>query len=198
MTISDNPAAQKLGYIRVSSVAQNTDRQLEGVTLDRVFIDKLSGKDTNRPQLQELTKYARRGDTVHVHSLDRLGRNMDDLRLLVKQFAEQGITVRFEKENLIFSPDTSNPMNTLLFNVMASFAEFERELIRERQREGVQIAKSKGLYKGRKREMTEERVQEIHTRVAAGESKAQIAKAMEISRDTLYRYLRDAEETACN
>lgn len=190
MTISDNPAAQKLGYIRVSSVAQNTDRQLEGLTLDRVFTDKLSGKDTNRPQLQELMQYARRGDTVHVHSLDRLGRNMDDLRILVKQFAEQGITVRFEKENLIFSPDTSNPMNTLLFNVMASFAEFERELIRERQREGVQIAKSKGLYKGRKREMTEERVQEIHARVAAGESKAQIAKAMEISRDTLYRYLR--------
>lgn len=198
MTMTEKPAAQKLGYIRVSSVAQNTDRQLEGVTLDRVFIDKLSGKDTNRPQLQELMKYARRGDTVHVHSLDRLGRNMDDLRLLVKQFAEQGITVRFEKENLIFSPDTSNPMNTLLFNVMASFAEFERELIRERQREGVQIAKSKGLYKGRKREMTEERVQEIHARVAAGESKAQIAKAMEISRDTLYRYLREAEGTACN
>lgn len=193
MTISDNPAAQKLGYIRVSSVAQNTDRQLEGLTLDRVFTDKLSGKDTNRPQLQELMQYARRGDTVHVHSLDRLGRNMDDLRLMVKQFAEQGITVRFEKENLIFSPDTSNPMNTLLFNVMASFAEFERELIRERQREGVQIAKSKGLYKGRKREMTEERVQEIHARVAAGESKAQIAKAMEISRDTLYRYLRNVE-----
>jgi len=198
MTISDNPAAQKLGYIRVSSVAQNTDRQLEGLTLDRVFTDKLSGRDTNRPQLQELMQYARRGDTVHVHSLDRLGRNMDDLRLLVKQFAEQGITVRFEKENLIFSPDTSNPINTLLFNVMASFAEFERELIRERQREGVQIAKSKGLYKGRKREMTEERVQEIHARVAAGESKAQIAKAMEISRDTLYRYLREAEGTGCN
>ncbi|MGE3550916.1 MAG: recombinase family protein [Geobacter sp.] len=193
MTMTEKPAAQKLGYIRVSSVAQNTDRQLEGVTLDRVFIDKLSGKDTNRPQLQELMKYARRGDTVHVHSLDRLGRNMDDLRLLVKQFADQGITVRFEKENLIFSPDTSNPMNTLLFNVMASFAEFERELIRERQREGVQIAKSKGLYKGRKRKMTEGRVQEIHARVAAGESKAQIAKAMEISRDTLYRYLRNEE-----
>jgi DNA invertase Pin-like site-specific DNA recombinase len=198
MKISDNPATQKLGYVRVSSVTQNAERQLEGLTLDRVFVDKLSGKDTNRPQLQELMQYARRGDTVHVHSLDRLGRNMDDLRLLVKQFAEQGITVRFEKENLIFSPDTSNPMNTLLFNVMASFAEFERELIRERQREGVQIAKSKGLYKGRKREMTEERVQEIHARVAAGESKAQIAKAMEISRDTLYRYLRDAEGTACN
>lgn len=193
MTISDNPAAQKLGYIRVSSVTQNTDRQLEGLTLDRVFTDRLSGKDTNRPQLQELMQYARRGDTVHVHSLDRLGRNMDDLRLLVKQFAEQGITVRFEKENLIFSPDTSNPMNTLLFNVMASFAEFERELIRERQREGVQIAKSKGLYRGRKREMTEERIQEIYTRIAAGESKAQIAKAMEISRDTLYRYLRNEE-----
>jgi len=114
----------------------------------------------------------------------------------VKQFTEKGITVCFEKENLIFSPDTSNPMNTLLFNVMASFAEFERSLIRERQREGVQLAKSKGLYKGRKREMTEERLHEIQERIAAGESKAHVAKSVGISRDTLYRYLKDEEQTA--
>jgi len=136
-------------------------------------------------------KYARRGDVVHVHSLDRLGRNLDDLRLLVKKFTEQGITVRFDKENLVFSPDTSNPMNTLLFNVMAAFAEFERSLIRERQREGVQLARAKGLYKGRKREMTDERIQKLRERIAAGESKAAVAKEMKISRDTLYRYLKD-------
>lgn len=193
MTMTDKPSAQNLGYIRVSSVAQNTDRQLDGLTLDRVFTDKLSGKDTNRPELQELLKYARSGDTVHVHSLDRLGRNLDDLRLMVKQFTEQGITVRFEKENLIFSPDTSNAMNTLLFNVMAAFAEFERSLIRERQREGVQLAKAKGLYKGRKREMTDERIKELQERIAAGESKVQIAKDMRISRDTLYRYLKEGK-----
>jgi len=193
MTLTEKPSAQNLGYTRVSSIAQNTDRQLDGLTLDRVFTDKLSGKDTNRPQLQELLKYARRGDVIHVHSLDRLGRNLDDLRLLVKRFTEQGITVRFEKENLVFSPDTSNAMNTLLFNVMAAFAEFERSLIRERQREGVQLAKAKGLYKGRKREMTDERIQELQERIATGESKAQIAKAMGISRDTLYRYLKEGE-----
>jgi len=191
MIITEKPSAQNLGYIRVSSIAQNTDRQLDGLTLDRVFTDKLSGKDTNRPQLQELLKYARRGDVVHVHSLDRLGRNLDDLRLLVKKFTEQGITVRFDKENLVFSPDTSNPMNTLLFNVMAAFAEFERSLIRERQREGVQLARAKGLYKGRKREMTDERIQKLRERIAAGESKAAVAKEMKISRDTLYRYLKD-------
>jgi len=193
MTMTGKPSAQNLGYIRVSSVAQNTDRQLDGLTLDRVFTDKLSGKDTNRPELQELLKYARSGDTVHVHSLDRLGRNLDDLRLMVKQFTEQGITVRFEKENLVFSPDTSNAMNMLLFNVMAAFAEFERSLIRERQREGVQLAKAKGLYKGRKREMTDERIKELQERIAAGESKVQIAKDMRISRDTLYRYLKEGK-----
>ncbi|MDY0301376.1 MAG: recombinase family protein [Trichlorobacter sp.] len=191
--MTGKPSAQNLGYIRVSSVAQNTDRQLDGLTLDRVFTDKLSGKDTNRPELQELLKYARSGDTVHVHSLDRLGRNLDDLRLMVKQFTEQGITVRFEKENLVFSPDTSNAMNMLLFNVMAAFAEFERSLIRERQREGVQLAKAKGLYKGRKREMTDERIKELQERIAAGESKVQIAKDMRISRDTLYRYLKEGK-----
>lgn len=181
---------QQLGYIRVSSALQNTDRQLDGVTLDRTFTDKLSGKDTNRPQLQELLAYCRQGDTVHVHSLDRLGRNLDDLRQLVQQFKAKGVTVIFHKENLTFSVDTeSNPISELLFNVMASFAQFERSLIRERQAEGVQIAKSKGLYKGRKQEMTPDRIAEIKQRIDAGESKASIAKALGISRDTLYRYM---------
>lgn len=187
-----NHKGQQLGYVRVSSALQNTDRQLDGLELDRVFTDKLSGKDTNRPALQELIKYARTGDTVHVHSLDRLGRNLDDLRQLVNEFKSKGVVVIFHKENLTFATDTkANPMNELLFNIMGAFAAFERELIRERQREGVQIAKANGLYKGRKQEMTPERVAEIKARVAAGESKAGIAKSLGISRDTLYRYLTD-------
>lgn len=189
MTLSEKPAPQNLGYIRVSSVAQNTDRQLEGQTLDRVFTDKLSGKDMQRPELQELIRYARQGDTVHVHSLDRLGRNLDDLRKLLQELTGKGVTVHFVKENLTFSSEAKNPMSGLLFNIMGAFAEFEREIIRERQREGVQIAKAKGLYKGRKQEMTDERIQEIKSRVAAGQAKATIAKDMNISRDTLYRYL---------
>jgi DNA invertase Pin-like site-specific DNA recombinase len=170
--------------------SQNTERQLDGIQLDRVFEDKLSGKDTKRPQLQELISYARKGDTVHIHSLDRLGRNIDDLRSLVQGFKIKGVVVHFHKENLIFTADDSNPMNELLFNVMAAFAEFERALIRERQREGIQLAKAKGVYKGRPTEMTSERLSEILSKIEAGESKAKVARDFGISRDTLYRYLR--------
>ena len=180
---------EKLGYIRVSSMAQNTERQLDGIELDRTFTDKLSGKDTNRPQLLELISYARNGDTIFIHSLDRLGRNLDDLRSLVTQMTGKGITVTFCKENLTFTSDKKNPMQELMFNIMAAFAQFERELIRERQREGVQIAKANGVYKGRKQEMTVDRIAEIKSRVAVGEPKAKIAKALGISRDTLYRYI---------
>jgi DNA invertase Pin-like site-specific DNA recombinase len=183
--------SQHLGYVRVSSVSQNTERQLDGLELERIFEDKVSGKNMNRPQLQELLRYARHGDTVYVHSLDRLGRNLDDLRSLVNQLTDKGVTVTFVKENLTFTSDKSNPLQELMFNIMASFAQFERELIRERQREGIAIAKANGVYRGRKREMTPERVSEINERIAAGEPKARVAKDMGISRDTLYRYTRD-------
>lgn len=181
--------SEKLGYIRVSSVSQNTDRQLDGLELNYVFTDKLSGKDTNRPQLQEMIKHARKGDTVYVHSLDRLGRNLVDLRDIVNQLNVKGVTVSFLKENLTFTSDKQNPMQELLFNIMGAFAQFERELIRERQKEGVQIAKLNGHYKGRKQEMTPERIIEINNRVESGEAKSRIAKSMKISRDTLYRYI---------
>jgi len=182
--------SQKIGYKRVSTLIQSTDRQLDGMELDRVFEDKLSGKDTNRPQLQELLAYARQGDTVFVHSLDRLGRNLDDLRKVVTQLTSKGITVTFIKENLTFTSEKASPMQELMFNIMASFSEFERALAKDRQMEGVQIAKAKGVYRGRKREMTQERIDEIKSRVESGEPKARIAKSMGISRDTLYRYLK--------
>jgi DNA invertase Pin-like site-specific DNA recombinase len=124
-----------------------------------------------------------------VHSLDRLGRNLDDLRQLVRSVRTKGVVVHFHKENLVFSTDDENPLNELLFNVMAAFAQFERALIRERQREGVQIAKAKGLYKGRPKQMTAERLKEIRSRIEGGEAKASVARACGISRDTLYRYL---------
>jgi DNA invertase Pin-like site-specific DNA recombinase len=181
---------QQLGYTRVSSHTQNTERQLEGIDLDRIFEDKLSGKDSNRPALQELIAYSRMGDVVHVHCLDRLGRNLDDLRQLVLTFRKKGVSVHFHLENLIFSAESDNPITELMFNVMGAFAEFERALIRERQREGVQIAKAKGLYKGRKRKITPEVVAEIRGRVEAGDGKAALAREYRISRDTLYRHLR--------
>jgi DNA invertase Pin-like site-specific DNA recombinase len=177
-----------VGYKRVSTVIQNTERQLDGVAVDKIFEDKLSGKDTNRPQLQAMLEYVREGDTVLVHSLDRLGRNIDDLRAIVKDMIARGVTVRFVKEDLSFTGDNSNPFSELMLNMLASFAQFERSIIGERQKEGVQIAKAKGAYKGRKQEMSAERIAEIKARITAGEPKAAIAKSMGISRDTLYRY----------
>ncbi len=187
---------KRIGYRRVSTVVQNTERQLDGVTVDKMFEDKLSGKDTNRPQLQAMIDFVREGDTVLVHSLDRLGRNLDDLRGLVKDMTAKGVTVQFVKENLTFTGDSSNPFSELMLNMLASFAQFERAIIRERQKEGVQIAKAKGAYKGRKQEMTPERITELNRRVNDGEAKAVVAKDMKISRDTLYRYLGSNKQAA--
>jgi len=183
-----NGKNQVVGYRRVSTLIQNTERQLDGVELDKVFEDKLSGKDTNRPALQAMLDYVREGDIVVVHSLDRLGRNIDDLRSLVKDMVARGVTVKFMKENLTFSADETNHFSELMLNMLGAFAQFERAIIKERQKEGVQIAKAKGAYKGRKQEMSEERIAEIKQRIANGEPKARIAKEMKISRDTLYRY----------
>lgn len=180
-------SGQIIGYIRVSSVGQNTERQLDGIALSEVFEDKVSGKDKNRPELQAMLKHARKGDTVVVHSMDRLARNMDDLRQLVKELTDKGVKVQFIKESLIFTGDDS-AMSKLLLSMLGAVAEFERAIIGERQREGVQLAKARGAYKGRKQEMTAERIAEIQKRIADGEPKAQVAKAMGISRDTLYRY----------
>jgi len=180
---------QRIGYIRVSSAEQNTARQLDGLELDKVFTDKISGKDTtNRPQLLAMLQFVREGDHIIVHSLDRLARNLDDLRKLVKDLTSKGVRIEFKKENLIFSGEDS-PMANLLLSVMGAFAEFERSLIRERQAQGIFLAKQAGKYKGRKRTVTPEQVEVIRRRVESGEKKAQIARDMGISRETLYQYL---------
>src|SRR5690606_12319810 len=125
---------QIVGYIRVSTVDQNTERQRIDVKTDRNFTDKVSGKDTNRPALQEMIAYVRAGDTVVVHSLDRLARNLDDLRRLVKELTGKGVIVHFKKESLIFNGEDTS-LSTLLMNILGSFAEFQRSLILEAQRE---------------------------------------------------------------
>lgn len=184
-------SGQFVGYIRVSSVDQNTERQenqLTGFKLHRCFTEKVSAKDNNRPALIEMMQYAREGDTVIVHSLDRLARNLDDLRKIVKELTGKGVKVQFLKENLIFSGDDT-PMANLLLNIMGAFAEFERSLIKERQMEGIAIAKEKGAFKGRKRTMTDDRVAEMRQRIASGDRKASVARDMGISRETLYKYL---------
>ena len=175
-------------YVRVSTFEQNTDRQLEGVDIDESFIDRASGKDTARPQLDSLLKFARRGDTVLVHSMDRLARNLDDLRRIVNELTRRGVQVQFLKESLTFTGEDS-PMANLMLSVMGAFAEFERALIKERQREGVDLAKQRGAYKGRKKLFSAQDVIALKARAAAGESKTKLAESLGISRETLYQYL---------
>ena len=182
---------QRVGYIRVSSMDQNPDRQLEGVEVDRVYTDKISAKDVNRPELQALLSFVREGDTIVVHSMDRLARNLDDLRSLVKSQTEKGIQIEFIKEGLTFSGEDS-PMATLLLSVMGAFAEFERALIKERQREGIELAKKRGVYKGRKKSLSEDQIELLKSQIANGETKASIARAFNISRETLYQYLKQS------
>lgn len=180
---------QRIGYVRVSSFDQNPERQLEEVRLDRVFTDKVSGKDTQRPQLEALLTFVRDGDTVVIHSMDRLARNLDDLRRLVQQLTGRGVHIEFAKEQLTFTGEDS-PMATLMLSVMGAFAEFERALIRERQREGIALARQRGVYQGRKKALSADQVTALQRRVAAGEAKAHLARTFGISRDTLYHYLR--------
>ena len=182
---------QRVGYIRVSSIDQNPQRQLEGIALDRVFTDKASARDTDRPQLRDLLRFVRDGDTIVVHSMDRLARNLEDLRKLVQRQTKRGVRVEFVKEGLSFSGDDS-PMAHLMLSVMGAFAEFERALLKERQREGIALAKKRGAYRGRKRILSTEQVIDLKTRIEAGEKKAKVAREMGISRETLYQYLRMA------
>ncbi|MDD9911890.1 MAG: recombinase family protein [Alphaproteobacteria bacterium] len=182
---------QRIGYVRVSTLDQNTERQLNGLEFHKTFTDKASGKDAQRPQLQEVLEYVRDGDTLVVHSMDRLARNLNDLREIVSTLTAKGVQVQFVKENLLFKGD-EDAMQTLMLSIMGAFAEFERNLIRERQREGIQLAKQRGVYKGRKAKLTNEQATEVRQRVAAGEKKTILAREFGISRETLYSYLRAA------
>jgi len=155
---------QRIGYVRVSSFDQNPERQLEQVEVGKVFTDKASGKDTQRPELDSLLAFVREGDTVVVHSMDRLARNLDDLRRLVQKLTRRGVRIEFVKECLTFTGEDS-PMANLMLSVMGAFAEFERALIRERQREGIALAKQRGAYRGRKKALSPERAAELLQRV---------------------------------
>lgn len=192
-TTKHPPRGQDVGYVRVSTLDQNTERQLDGMALDRVFTDKASGKDADRPQLVAALEYVREGDTLICHSMDRLARNLDDLRRIVRELTGRGVAVQFVKERLTFTGEDS-PMATLLLSVMGAFAEFERSLIRERQREGIAIAKEKGVYRGRKKALSPDQRQALKAKDEANEGKNRAALAREfgISRETLYQYLREA------
>lgn len=182
-------AGQRVGYVRVSALDQHTDRQLDGIDLDRVFTDKASGKNVSRPQLAALLEFVRDDDTVIVHSMDRLARNLDDLRRIVRRLTGKGVRVEFVKEQLAFTGDDS-PMANLLLSLMGAFAEFERTLIRERQAEGIAKAKQRGAYKGRRPSLAEHQILALVDRAASGEPKTLLAKEFGISRETVYAYLR--------
>jgi DNA invertase Pin-like site-specific DNA recombinase len=182
-------SGKTIGYIRVSTPEQNPDRQLEGLSLDKKFIDTASGKDLKRPQLEAMLSYIREDDTVVVHSMDRLARNVSDLRRIVSQCTQNQITVRFLKEGLSFTGEDS-PMSNLLLSVMGGIAEFERSLIRERQAEGIALAKKKGLYRGRKKSLSSEQVVYLKQGVAQNKNKSSLARELGISRETLYHYLK--------
>ena len=182
---------KRIGYVRVSSFDQNSERQLDNVKVDKQFTDSASGKDTKRPQLESLLSFVREGDTVVVHSMDRLARNLDDLRRIVQQLTKRGIKIEFVKEHLTFTGDES-PMANLMLSVMGAFAEFERALIRERQREGIILAKARGAYRGRKRSLAPDIIIQLCKRIKEGEPKAHLAREFGISRETLYQYLRPA------
>ena len=188
---------QRIGYIRVSTLDQNTERQLDGVELDKLFTEKASGKDTKRPLLTAALEYVREGDTLLVHSMDRLGRNAEDLLRIVRELAGRGVSVQFVKNRLTFA-GKADPMGKLMLTMLAAFGEFERELIRERQREGIAIAKAKGVYKGRKKALRPEEAHELVVQAHAGIPKADLARAYGISRETVYQYLRQNQSRFAN
>ena len=178
----------KVGYIRVSSVDQNTARQLDGVELDKVFEEKLSGKNiTDRPELQECLNFLREGDFLIVHSIDRLARNQRDLQNIVGDLVAKGVSIKFITENLEFG-NKDNPMGNLMLQMMGAFAEFERTMIKSRQREGIRKAKERGQQFGRK-PLKKKMIEEIKNRKAKGQAVKEIAFAMNIGASTIYKYL---------
>ena len=180
---------QHVGYIRVSSTDQNLERQLVDIQLDEVFKDKISGKDTKRPGLEDCLRHCRKGDTLHVHSMDRLARNLKDLKEIVDGLTEKQVQVKFHKENMTFGDD-SNPMNRFTMHIMGAFAEFERDIIRARQQEGIDAAIKRGVRFGANPKLKPEQEQEMVTRaLQPGASKKDIAAEYGVSRQTLYKVI---------
>ena len=176
----------RVGYRRVSTTDQNLERQDLG-DLDKLFEEKASGKSASeRPALQALLDYIREGDEVVVYSIDRLARDLRDLQDLIQRMNDKGVTVRFLSERLTFSADADDALAKLQLQMMGAFAEFERNIIKKRQAEGIAKAKAKGVYKGRKPTIDRDRVKELR---GEGLSTYKIAETMGISRMSVHRIL---------
>jgi DNA invertase Pin-like site-specific DNA recombinase len=180
-------ASQNIGYIRVSTTKQNTDRQLDGVALDKVFEDKMTGSSLDRPELEKCLNYVRSGDTLHVHSIDRLARNLKGLEELIDGLVTKGVTVIFHHENMAFNGG-DDAMSKLMLQMLGAFAEFERSMAKTRIKEGLAIARTKGKKVGRPPVNYGLR-DEILKRKANGDSFKQIAKDLGIGRTSLYKII---------
>lgn len=182
---------QTVGYIRVSSEDQNTIRQehaLDQMKIDKMFIDKYTGKILERPQLEAMMEYIREGDTLVVYSIDRLSRSQKDLHNVVSKIVSKGVTVQFIKEKLTFD-GSNDPMSTLMLGIFGAFAEFERAAARERQLEGIAIAKASGKYKGRTAALSLSEKKKAMEMIAEGTSKALVARHFGVSRQTIYSFI---------
>jgi DNA invertase Pin-like site-specific DNA recombinase len=179
--------SENIGYIRVSSEGQNTDRQLDGITLDKKFIDKISGASKDRPKLNECLAYIRTGDTLHIHSIDRLARSLRDLQEIVDGLVQRGITITFHTERLTFTNE-ENPVSTMMLQMLGMIAQFERTLTKKRQREGIDVAKSKGKHLGRPKIDYTKRDEAIDLS-KQGNNISQISRSMNLSRASIYKLL---------
>lgn len=186
----------KLGYVRVSTVEQNEERQIEGLKkhgIDKWYIEKVSGKNMDRPELQKMLYESKSGDTICVHDFSRLARSTKDLLEIVEYLTNKGVHLISNKENL----DTSTPTGKLMLTVFAGIYEFERTNMLERQAEGIEIAKREGKYKNcgrKKKEIGNEYESLIQSYVNGDISKVQLAVMMNVSRPTLDRILREYGE----
>lgn len=183
----------QIAYIRVSTIEQNEKRQVEAMkryNIEKWFIEKVSGKDTNRPKLKEMLNFAREGDTIHIHDFSRLARSTKDLLNIVELLNEKGITLISNKENI----DTSTPTGKLMLTMIGAINEFERTNLLERQREGIAIAKREGKYKGRKAVSIpdfENHYEKYRNREI---NKSELAKELNISRPTLDKLIKACQE----
>lgn len=187
----------RIGYARVSSVDQHLDRQLAQFKergIEKIFTDKVSGKNTDRPGFQQMMEFVREGDELYVCSMDRMARNLKDLLSITETLQDKGVSVHFLKENISLVPTgEKSALTKLLMAMIGAVAEFERSLILERQREGIEQAKKRNVYKGRV-PIDQETIGKARQMVNDGMSKVVVAKKLGIGRTTLYKYL-NAEST---
>ncbi len=185
-------AGQHIAYVRVSTVEQNESRQIEALEnhkIDKWFTEKVSAKNTNRPELQKMLDFVREGDTVYIHDLSRLARSTKDLLEIVDLLKEKGVELVSNKENI----DTSTPTGKLMLTMIGAIAEFERANLLERQREGIAIAKKEGRFKGRKPvNVSKETFEMYYEKYSKREiNKMELAKELKVSRPTLDKLIKE-------